>query len=391
MQLSSGHSLAYCTNVHRGEGWSETFSNIQTNTLKVRQQVCPNKPYAVGLRLGNSAAQELGQEKNLKNFREWLEKENCYVSGINGFPYGAFHGQSVKESVFLPDWTDPSRLEYTQKLFDILAALNPPHQQGTVSTLPATFKKFNRSDVQIKELQKNILACGEYLMRLRDRTGVTLQLALEPEPLGYFENTQQTIDFFAQLRGQETTSGLVDNFLGVCYDTCHFALQYEDAAQSVEKLNANGAPILKYHLSSALKLNPSDGALERLASMQEPTYLHQCIGKASDGNLIYFKDIPDALADINSLKKLNEMRVHFHLPLHSMPIEKDFSNTTDFLRKVLEVIMRQPGRARELEIETYTWEVLPPALRAMDVTDQVVAEYRWVLNELNQYGVRAAQ
>lgn len=387
MQLSSGHSLAYCTNVHRGEGWSETFSNLQTNTLKIRHQVCPSKRYAVGLRLGNSAALELGQEKNLNAFRDWLEKENCTVSGINGFPYGAFHGQPVKESVFLPDWTDPSRLQYTQKLFDLLAALNPPNQQGTVSTLPGTFKKFNRSASQINELQKNILNCAEYLARLRDRSGITLQLALEPEPLGHFENTQQTIDFFDQLRGQETSSGLVDSFLGVCYDTCHFALQYEDAAQSVEKLNSNGAPILKYHLSSALKLNPNDGALERLAAMQEPTYLHQCIGKASNGDLIYFKDIPDALADVHALNKLNELRVHFHLPLHSMPIEKDFSNTTDFLKKVIGVIMRQPGRAKELEIETYTWEVLPPSLRSMDVTAQVVAEYRWVLNELSQYGV----
>lgn len=388
MQLTSGHSLAYCTNVHRGEGWIETFSNLQTHTLKVRQQICPSKPYTVGLRLGHSAANELGQEKNLKAFRTWLEKENCTVSGINGFPYGPFHGQSVKESVFLPDWSNPARLEYTQKLFELLAALNPPNQQGTVSTLPAIFKKFNRSKSQIDEAQKNILSCADYLARLRDRTGVTLSLALEPEPLGFFENTKQTIDFFDQLRIKETSPGLVDSFLGVCYDTCHFALQYEDAAQSIEKLNSNGAPILKYHLSSALKLTPTDAALERLVAMQEPIYLHQCIGKASNGDLIYFKDIPEALVDVHALKKFNELRVHFHLPLHSMPIEKDFSNTTDFLKKVLGVIMRQPGRARELEIETYTWEVLPAPLRSMEVTDQVVAEYRWVLNELSQYGVR---
>ena len=390
MQLSSGHSLAYCTNVHRGEGWIETFSNLQTHTLKVREQICRSKPYAVGLRLGHSAANELGQEKNLKVFRTWLEKENCTVSGINGFPYGPFHGQSVKESVFLPDWSDSARLEYTQKLFDILAVLNPPNHQGTVSTLPATFKKFNRSLSQIDEAQKNILSCADYLARLRDRTGVTLSLALEPEPLGFFENTKQTIDFFDQLRTKETSSGLVDSFLGVCYDTCHFALQYEDATQSVGKLNTQGAPILKYHLSSALKLTPTDAALSRLAQMQEPTYLHQCIGQDSAGHLTYFKDIPDALGDTPALRKLNELRVHFHLPLHAHPVEKDFFTTADFLKKVLGVIMRQPGRARELEIETYTWEVLPAPLRAMEVTDQVVAEYRWVLNELSQYGIHPA-
>lgn len=390
MRLTSGHSLAYCTNVHRGESWSETFLNLKTNTLKVRQAICLNKPYAIGLRLGNLAARELGQEKNLNIFREWLEKENCYVSGINGFPLGVFHGQSVKESVFLPDWTEPARVEYTQSLFNILASLNPPNREGTVSTLPATFKKFNRSASQIEQSHKNILNCAEYLARLRDRTGVTLKLAMEPEPIGHFENTQETIDFFEQLRKGETSSSLVDDFLGVCYDTCHFALQYEKATESVEKLNANGAPILKYHLSSALRLNPTDEALSRLASMQEPTYLHQCIGRNAKGELSCFKDIPDALVDINLLKNFNELRVHFHLPLHSTPIDKDFFSTTDFLQKVMRVIMCQPGQAKELEIETYTWEVLPMSLRSKEVTDQIVAEYLWVLNELAQYGVRPA-
>ena len=160
--------------------------------------------------------------------------------------------------------------------------------------------------------------------------------------------------------------------------------------ESIKKLNSSGAPILKYHLSSALKINPTNEALRQLAGMQEPTYLHQCIGRTQRGGLIYFKDIPEALVDPSLLQNLTELRVHFHLPLHSEPVNKDFSNTTDFLKKVIGTIKGSTTPACELEIETYTWEVLPPSLRSKNVTDQIVSEYRWVLSELAQQRIEPA-
>jgi hypothetical protein len=225
MQLSSGHSLAYCTNVHRGEGWSEIFTNLTTHALSVRDQISPGNILMLWVcESVNWHSQELLQEKNIKSFQEWLQKENCYVVGINGFPMGVFHGQSVKEAVFLPDWGDPQRLDYTTRLFKILSSLIPTGGSGTVSTLPCSFKKFNRNLDYIKSAQTNILSCAESLRKIYETAGVNLKLALEPEPLGYFENTPQTLDFFNQLRDCEQSAGLVDNFLGVCYDTCHFAL-----------------------------------------------------------------------------------------------------------------------------------------------------------------------
>lgn len=388
MRLTSGHTLAYCTNVHRGDGWTETFSNLRNHALAVRDQVAPQKPYALGLRLSDSAARELQVGDNLKDFRNWLERENCFINGINGFPMGTFHGQPVKEKVFAPDWSQPERREYTQRLFDLLVILKKPNELGTVSTLPGSFKAFGLSTEGRLAVIENILKCGQYLQQLRDRTGQTLRLALEPEPLGLFENTAETIQFFEQLRKYETSAGLVDDFIGVCYDTCHFALQYEDAQDSIKKLNEGGAPIFKYHLSSALRLRPTPVALDELSQMQEPVYLHQCISRTANGSFARFQDIPVALAHREDLMSMEELRVHFHVPLQCEKLSDHLSSTSDYLQKVLDVVCKPSRICSEWEIETYTWEVLPQKFQSTDVNEQIVNEYQWTLQELNRRGIR---
>jgi hypothetical protein len=223
---------------------------------------------------------------------------------------------------------------------------------------------------------------------LRDRTGVTLRLALEPEPIGHAENTPEAIRLFEQLRAEESSKGLVDRTLGIAYDTCHFALQYEQAHEAIARLDAGGAPVLKFHLSSALRLKPTEVALARLAKMHEPVYLHQTMGRAKDGSIVRFKDIPLAMAAIDQLRTLEELRVHFHVPVNADHLSDELSTTNDHLRDAIAVIGKNPGRCRELEIETYTWEVLPAEVRTADVADMIAAEYRWTLAELAKAGVK---
>jgi len=386
VKLSSGFSLAYCTNIHRGDGWEETFNGLKNHALRVRDQVARGKPFVLGLRLSNQALSELRDPLARKNFRTWLEKENCAVAGINGFPFGSFHGAPVKDQVFSPDWSEPARLDYTKRLFDLLAEVGTLGGAGTVSTLPGSFKGFNRNADAQKAIRKNILDCAEHLARLRDRTGLNMRLALEPEPMGLVENTDETIQLFNILREEATHPEFVDEFLGVCYDTCHFALQYEEPADAIARLNQNGAPVVKLHLSSALRLKPTPRALQRLATMQEPVYLHQCIGRRNDGMLERYKDIPNAIAS-SSAHALEEMRVHFHVPLTAQNLGDDLSTTSKHLSNALDVVTRTPGLVRELEIETYTWEVLPDALRSADVVDQIAGEYNWALGELAKRGV----
>ena len=141
MRLKNNLHLAYCTNIHRGENWAQTFESLRTHTLAVRDEVAAGEAYAIGLRLSDLAARELSEPATLENFQQWLADENCYVFTINGFPFGNFHGTRVKEQVYVPDWADPARLDYTNRLFDLIAALAPEGVEGSVSTLPGSFKE----------------------------------------------------------------------------------------------------------------------------------------------------------------------------------------------------------------------------------------------------------
>jgi hypothetical protein len=186
MQLKHGLHLAYCTNVHRGETWAETFASLQTYALAVREKICPKNPFAIGLRLGHQAAVELSERKTLLKFQRWLEENSCYVFTINGFPFGKFHGARVKEQVYLPDWTSPARLAYTNLLFDLLAQLVPAGIAGSVSTVPGSFKEFVKNKAQKKLIRENIFRCVEHIARVSKKTQRALHLGLEPEPAGKF-------------------------------------------------------------------------------------------------------------------------------------------------------------------------------------------------------------
>jgi hypothetical protein len=161
VKLNHGLHLAYCTNIHRGETWRETFAALENFALAVRERVCPRQPFAIGLRLSQQAAVELSDAKKLLEFQRWLDKNDCYVFTINGFPYGRFHGTRVKEQVYAPDWTSPERLAYTNLLFDLLAKILPTGVEGSVSTLPGSFKEFvaasRQSAANPKEQKKTAL------------------------------------------------------------------------------------------------------------------------------------------------------------------------------------------------------------------------------------------
>lgn len=163
MKLSHGLHLAYCTNIHRGETWPRTFEALQKHTLAVRDRVSAGKAYAIGLRLGEPAARELAEPATLRQFRGWLDRENCYVFTINGFPYGKFHGSRVKEQVYAPDWTTSDRLNYTKLLFDLLGEIVPPGVEGSVSTVPVSFKEFIRDERQLQEAAANLWRCVEHI------------------------------------------------------------------------------------------------------------------------------------------------------------------------------------------------------------------------------------
>jgi hypothetical protein len=391
MQLNHALQLAYCTNIHRGETWAETFFYLQNDTLAVREKVCPQKPFAIGLRLGEAAAAELSDRNTLLEFRRWLGKNSCYVFTINGFPYGQFHGTRVKEHVYNPDWMLPERVAYTNLLFSLLAELLPTGIEGSVSTLPGTSKLFYPSLEAIKMIRQNIWRTVEYVARISSRSGRKLHLGLEPEPLCLLESTAETLHFFDQLRAEHPRDERLAEHLGVNYDTCHFAVEYEEPQNALGCLVNHGIKLSKIHLSSALKVLPTPAAREELKGFADDVYLHQVVARDSAGSRTIFPDLPDALGHARAgygdePAELPEWRIHFHVPLHA-PTAPPFENTNDHLLGVLDVLAQTPQICSHLEMETYTWEVLPPELKSQSVVEQLAAEYDWTLGRLSERGL----
>ncbi|MEM9015665.1 MAG: metabolite traffic protein EboE [Verrucomicrobiota bacterium] len=394
MQLQNDIHLGYCTNIHRGESWTETFDGLKNYTDAVRRRVCPNHAYGIGLRLSAAAAAELTADREKRDqFRSWLEKSDSYVFTINGFPYGTFHGGRVKEQVYVPDWSSPDRLAYTNELFDLLAELAPGEQAISVSSLPGSFKEFvndeNRSSME-EAMKRNLRSCSEHIESLRERTGRDIHLGLEPEPLGLFETSKETVFFFEKLKeGLESAEvDRIERNLGVNYDTCHLAIEYEKPEEAIARLRGAGIRVSKIHLSSALRLVPSDEALDRLEAFEDEVYLHQVVVAEEGVVTNRFRDLPDALSWYRSATDEvgDEWRVHFHVPIHSQP-EALFADTREHITGLLEVIARDPSLCQHFEMETYTWEVLPEAMRARDVVDQLEAEYGWCLGEFQKHGL----
>lgn len=386
MKLNEGLHLAYCTNVHRGETWAETLAALEAHVLPVRRRVAPGRSYAIGLRLAQRAAAELAQPATLLAFQHWLEKHDCYVFTINGFPYGSFHGTRVKEQVYAPDWSTPERLAYTKQLFDLLAQLAPPGVGGSVSTVPGSFKGFIAAEPQrLKAIFANLTAVGRHIADLSEKSGRDLHLGLEPEPMCLFETIEETLSFFAAWRASDPAAEGLLRRVGVNYDCCHLAVEFESAKAALDRLVAAGLRLSKLHLSSALRVKPDAAGRKALEAFVEPVYLHQVVvGHRQDVRQRYL-DLPEALADTTPPQPQDEWRIHFHVPLHASPGEP-FSDTRDHLVDALDWLKRRPGACTHLEMETYTWEVLPTAIR-LPIEEQLVREYAWTLGALAHRGL----
>lgn len=402
MQTSYGH-LTYCTNIHAGESWEDHFKALKANIPSVKQQLSPDKPFGIGLRLSHLASIDLGKEEQLAAFREWLEETQCYVFVINGFPYGGFHHTRVKDKVHAPDWTTQDRVLYTIQLFNILSAILPKGMTGGVSTSPLSYKHWHSAVKEERQqametATENVLKVVQNLIAIRESTGQILHLDLEPEPDGLVGNGPEFISWYRlQLLPQgtrylgeslgydeEKASAALREHVRLCYDICHFAVGYEDHAAILRELDMQSIKIGRFQISAALKAdmapNPVDRSktIEAFRQFNESTYLHQVVARQEDDTLLRYPDLPQALADAKNTST-REWRSHFHVPLFAEDYGVLKSTRSD-IEKVL-ALHRQKPYTPFLEVETYTWEVLPKEMR-LPLKDSIVRELEWVKNKL---------
>jgi sugar phosphate isomerase/epimerase len=376
-------ALTYCTNIHRGEAWSDVRENVMTLVPDVKRRVSPDAPFGVGLRLSERAARELASERELERFASDLAARDLYVVTLNGFPYGDFHRTPVKENVYRPDWREPERLAYTELLAHILARLVPEGGRATISTVPGTIKARAASSSERAEVAYALVRQAQALHELAERTGRTIQLALEPEPCCMLETVDETVDFFENhiLTSPEVNEAIVRRHLCVCLDTCHAAVEFEDPRHVISALSGAGIAIGKMQLSSGLRVRDVDA--EKLAYLErfaDDVYLHQVVARRGE-TLTRYLDLPDAIAAAKARSRADdEWRVHFHVPI----FENDLGlieGTQPFLIDLLATHANTPLTA-ELEVETYTWDVLPPELRRESVTESIARELGFVREHL---------
>ena len=385
--------LTYCLNVHPGESWDENLQAIRQHALRVRDRVGSGKPFGLGLRLSDTASRTLAEPGQLATFRGFLADESLYAFTVNGFPFDTFHGQSVKENVYAPDWRTAQRRDYTIRLADILADLLGEGVAGSISTVPCSYAAWIRTDDDVRQMVRMLAETACHLHALAERTGRDICVALEPEPDCFIENTAGCLRFFAKWSDSaaalvaETAGVSIDcgreiwrRHIGVCFDTAHAAVQFEDMVESLDLLTRAGIRIGKVQLSAALQLRPTPETLARLSEFADPVYLHQVKARRPDGRIDAFADLPAALA-APSPQDWDEWRVHFHVPLFFTAHEGLASTSAllpgAFLAKALSV-------CDHLEIETYTFTVLPAFLAIDDPADGIAREYEWLLPHLRR-------
>lgn len=359
--------VTYCTNIHPGETWDEVFGNLRTHLPAVKSALAPGRTFPVGLRLSARAARDLDRDAAAR-FRDWCDEHGYRVSTLNGFPYGTFHGVPIKEQVYLPDWRHRERLEYTRRLADLLASWLPAGERGSISTVPVGFRSALVA-ADLTAAMDNLAAALEHLDRIAQRTGRQILLSLEPEPGCWLETTAEVVTFFGRLSLPEA----LRRHLAVCFDCCHQSLQYETPADSLAALARAGIPVGHVQVSSALRLAGPD--LGPLAPFCEPWYLHQTVGRRGDGSLVRFADLPEALAADPT--GVEEWRVHFHVPIFVARLAQ-CESTRSFLEEILPLF----PAGTPMEVETYTWSVLPEDLRIGTVTESIVREVRWAESRL---------
>ncbi len=384
--------LTYCLNIHPGDAWQDQSDGIRSVASPIRQVLSPDTPFGLGLRLSDAAARSLISEETVRTISMSLAQEGFYVFTVNAFPYGAFHRTTVKEHVYQPDWRTRERMEYTCRVADILACFLPDSISGSISTVPCSYKPWITSYSDGDDIIRNLMHVVRHLARIESEKGRYIHLGLEPEPDCVLETTEEVVQFFSETvmtRGVEYLRGtcgcspssaedLIRRHLGVCFDTCHLALQYENLVESLERLHRSGILISKIQISSALKTEFSPDSFQELQKFCDPVYLHQVKVRMPDGQVTGIRDLNDALAACRSDWFQREWRIHVHVPLYVGETTR-IRTTSDELTPLFFRTAVNLG-VQHFEIETYTFDVLPDRWRQLGLVHSIVLEYQWVLD-----------
>ncbi|HEY7733117.1 MAG TPA: metabolite traffic protein EboE [Gaiellaceae bacterium] len=390
-----GH-LTYSTLVHPGDTWDEMWASLTTYVPQVKARVCPDKPFGVSLRLSAASARTLAADAERRGeLRSFLDDNDLYLYTVNAFPYGPFKGRVVKEDVYEPDWSTDDRARYTMDVADVLVDVTREGISPSIQTAPLAFKPKVAGPADVEAFTQKVLEVAAHLVRLEQRTGRTITLGIEPEPYCFLETTGETIAYFeehlyagAAARTLAAAAGIpvsdahvaLRRHLGIVFDICHQAVEYEDITASLQALVDAGVPVVKLQEAAALDVpEVTDEVVDALRPYAETVYLTQTIERRGD-ELVRYLNVQDAFAAWEADPGPRAWRIHIHVPVFLDDLGL-FRSTRFAIADALRVHRATP-LSGQLEIETYTWDMLPESLKTGDIVEYVCRELEWVQGQL---------
>lgn len=398
MQLANGMGhLTYSTLVHAGDTWDDIWASLRNYVPKVKKNVCPNGKFGVSLRISGATSETLINAPDKRaDLRKFLDDNDMYLYTVNAFPHGPFKNQIVKEQVYEPDWSSETRLKYTMNVATILAEIAPDFVKPSIQTPPLGFKPNVTGKGVIEAYAENIRKLATHVNNIRRYKGRTVTLAIEPEPACFLATTKETIDFFKTfLRTAKSYKNLaaktgstldeakeiMARHVGVVYDICHQAVEFEDITESLQALKDARINVWKLQEAAAMMIpEVTRDKVEAVRKYAKTIYLTQTHQRTKDGKITRFLNLEDAIAAWERKPAECEWRIHFHVPVFLKDLGP-FKSTRFAISEAL-AFQKKHRLSDQLEIETYTWDVLPEELKTGDIVDYVTKEIEWVKSQL---------
>ena len=391
-----GH-LTYSTLVHPGDNWDEIWNSLTTYVPQVKERISPNQAFGVSLRLAAESAKTLvNNPKERDKLKKFLGDNDMYLYTVNAFPYGPFKGTRVKEQVYEPDWRSEERTQYTINVAEVLADVCPEGSSPSIQSPPLGFKPRVTGPDVVDAFTEHVIRVAAHLVGLRERTGRTVGLALEPEPYCFLETTDETVEYFtkhlysgasatrlARLAGIPISEAhaALRRHLGTVFDICHQAVAFENISESLQKLVDAGIPVFKLQEAAAVYMpQVNQKVVDSLQRYADTIYLTQTKEK-KEGRFHMYLNLEDAFAAWQKEQGPREWRTHIHVPVFLDDLGP-FGTTRFAIEDALKFHKANPV-SRQLEIETYTWDVLPSNLKTGNIVDYVCKELEWVQEQLS--------
>jgi hypothetical protein len=278
---------------------------------------------------------------------------------------------------------------------DILAEIGGANVNPSIQSPPLGFKPRVTGPDVVAAYTRQVIRVVAHLVKLEQRTGRTVTLALEPEPYCFLETTEEALEYFKNhlyatdsVRSIVTQTGLskpqaeaaLRNHLGMVYDICHQAVEYEDIGASLRALADAGIPVFKLQEAAALHMpKVTQKTVDALRPYADTVYLTQTIERRN-GKITRYLNLEDAFAAWDKDPGPREWRTHVHVPVFLDDLGE--FKTTRFAIEDALAFHKKYKLSPQLEIETYTWDVLPDNLKTGDIVEYVQREIEWVKSQL---------